>query len=56
MELIKTFLIFAPSKDYFDYPGKFPARGKALSILPILKRVAYAALFYFIYFDTKFLK
>lgn len=27
----------APSKDYFDYPGKFPARGKALSILPKFK-------------------
>ena len=30
----KRFHTFAPSKDYFDYPGKFPARGKALSILP----------------------
>ena len=33
----KSFHTFAPSKDYFDYPGKFPARGKALSILPKFK-------------------
>ena len=32
----KRFHTFATSKVYFDYPGKFPARGKALSILPNL--------------------
>jgi len=43
--LLKDFISLHRHNISFGYPGKFPARGKALSILPILKRVAYAALF-----------
>ena len=42
----KRFHTFAPSKDYFDYPGKFPERARLYRHYPFYNRVAYAALFF----------
>ena len=34
----KRFHTFAPSKDYFDYPGKFPERARLYRHYPNLSR------------------
>ena len=48
----KRFNTFATSKDYFDYPGKFPERARLYRHYPIHKELRLQLFFVFLQINT----